>query len=124
MRNGDYLLVVAPDEYPGKRYRGRYCYEHHLVYWQHTGDTVKNGEVIHHRNGNKHDNRFENLEKLENSVHTSLHSRPKTMIRLVCALCGIEFEREARNVNFYVRRGRDQFYCRRECYYESVRNKT
>lgn len=31
MKNGDYILVIAPDWYRGKRYRGKYCYEHHLV---------------------------------------------------------------------------------------------
>ena len=33
MINGDYILVVAPDDYPGVRYREKYCYEHYLVYW-------------------------------------------------------------------------------------------
>jgi hypothetical protein len=31
VRNGKYTLVVAPAEYPGMRYRGRYVYEHHLL---------------------------------------------------------------------------------------------
>ena len=37
MKNGDYILVKAPTNYPGKKYRNKYCYEHHLVYWQHYG---------------------------------------------------------------------------------------
>lgn len=56
MKNGDYLLAVAPENYPGKRYRGRYCSEHTLVYWQHYGIVPNKDEVIHHIDGNKHNN--------------------------------------------------------------------
>jgi hypothetical protein len=53
------------------------------VVWDasHPDDPIKHGEVIHHRNGVKNDDRPENLEKLSSqSVHASLHLRgkPKT----------------------------------------------
>lgn len=73
MRNGPYELVVAPDEYPGMKYRGRYCYEHHLVWWLKTGKTISADEVIHHVNGQKRDNRFCNLEKMTRSDHAKHH---------------------------------------------------
>ena len=31
MKSGNYILIKAPDNYPGKKYRGKYCYEHHYV---------------------------------------------------------------------------------------------
>lgn len=34
----------------------------HLVYYEKTGYILKKGESIHHKNGDKLDNRFENLE--------------------------------------------------------------
>ena len=62
MKNGSYTLIIAPKNYPGKKYRDRYCYEHHYVYWKKYKRTVKNGEVIHHKNENTRDNDINNLE--------------------------------------------------------------
>ena len=33
MKNGDYNLAIAPPDFPGKKYRGKYCSEHVLNYW-------------------------------------------------------------------------------------------
>lgn len=101
MKNGDYVLVIAPDNYPGKKYRGRYCFEHHLVYWQEHGITPGDGEVIHHKNGNKRDNSIENL-KLESKIeHNRNHtlSRGKTYVRLKCPNCGKIFIREKKQTH-------------------------
>jgi len=75
MRNGPYELVVAPADYPGKRYRGRYVYEHHLVWWQHTGEVVPEGHVVHHKNEHKRDNRFDNFELQAKPLHDAAHGR-------------------------------------------------
>lgn len=74
MKNGPYELVVAPPEYPGKLYRNKYCYEHHLVWWLGTGNLPASDEVIHHRNEQKRDNRFENLELKTKARHTTEHN--------------------------------------------------
>lgn len=73
MRNGPYIFVLAPVKYPGKKYRGKYCYEHHLVWWRATGVVVKTGQVIHHINKNKQDNRKANLKLLSHREHSLLH---------------------------------------------------
>lgn len=74
MKNGPYELVVAPPGFPGKRYRGRYAYEHTVVWWQHTGEVPGPDETIHHKNENKRDNRFDNLERKTRSRHTRDHN--------------------------------------------------
>ena len=76
VKNGDYELVVAPSDYPGTKYRGRYVYEHHLVWWRTTGETVPKGSVLHHRNEEKRDNRFANLELKDVAAHARGHARP------------------------------------------------
>lgn len=92
MRNGPYELVVAPADFPGMRYRGRYCYEHTLVWWQNTGRLPLPGHVIHHGNEDKRDNRFENLEEKTVSRHSAEHNADRgTPQALNCNKCGSTF---------------------------------
>jgi hypothetical protein len=78
MKNGDYNLIIAPIDYPGKRYRGRYAYEHIVEFWKTTGRLPIPGHIIHHDNENKRDNVFCNLKEIQNGVHTSMHHLPST----------------------------------------------
>lgn len=52
-----------------------YAYEHTLV-WAAAGRVKPDGRfaVIHHRNGNKTDNRLENLEAMSRREHKALHN--------------------------------------------------
>lgn len=59
---------------------GREILEHRYVVEQALGRRLRTDEVVHHKDGNKLDNRIENLEVLSNSEHVSLHRR-----RLCCA---------------------------------------
>jgi len=93
MRNGPYELVKAPAEYPGRTYRGsrRYVYAHHLEWWRQTGRLVPPGSLIHHKNENPRDNRFENLELKSWGEHSSEHTRSRGSIVVVeCGWCGAE----------------------------------
>lgn len=92
MRNGPYILQVAPENYTGKKYRGRYAYEHHIVWWEHHGRALGPDDVVHHINGNKHDNRIENLELLTRERHDEHHARERTRCEMVeCAHCKTAF---------------------------------
>lgn len=84
MKNGDYLLIVAPKDYPGKKYRNKYCYEHHYVWWKNTGELISYEDSLHHINGDKHDNRFENLEKVSRREHPSKHFNKTSKYVGVC----------------------------------------
>lgn len=93
MRNGPYELVIAPANYPGKKYRDRYCYEHTFVYWKHTGTLPPAGQVIHHINGDRRDNRIENLKLLtpiENRKENA-RLRLEKSEAIICGFCGKEF---------------------------------
>ena len=46
--------------------------KHKLVWMQHHGEIPK-GFVIHHKNGNKKDNKIENLEMMSYSNHRNTH---------------------------------------------------
>ena len=98
MKNGPYELIIAPEDYPGKKYRQRYAYEHHVVYWQHTGHVLQEGENIHHKNENKRDNRFINLELIKHIDHIEKHlsQRMITYAKLECPICKKIFIKEKR----------------------------
>lgn len=50
-----------------------YIFEHRIVLEMQLGRYLKPGEVVHHKNEIKHDNRLSNLELMEHTEHTIMH---------------------------------------------------
>jgi len=85
------------------------------VWWINTGEIPGSGQIVHHINEDKTDNRFENLEVLDRSEHAKHHGdqKKKMMVILRCPACSEIFER-ARNKTHLVKGGMAS-YCSRSC---------
>ncbi len=66
-----YILIYSPEHPNASGSRGgRYVREHRLVMEKHLGRYLKRGEVVHHLNGKRDDNRIDNLELFgSNAAH-------------------------------------------------------
>ena len=71
-----YKYIYKPN-HPNAINGGRYVAEHRLVLEDKIGRFLTNDEVAHHKNGDKRDNRPENLELMTFSKHSSHHAKER-----------------------------------------------
>lgn len=96
------------NQYKQLSINGKHIDEHRYIMEQYLGRKLKRDEYVHHKNGNKRDNRIENLQVMTPQEHNRHHFEklPKTKI---CIECGKEFNPPTKH------RGRNKV-CSKECW--------
>lgn len=120
---GDYNYAIVSN-HPCAIKHG-YVLEHRVIIENHLNRILESHEVVHHINGNKKDNRIENLQVLSNEEHSCLHSLER--LRLIdvyrCPNCYNIFERY-NNQSSRSKKAKASF-CSRSCngkFYSRVRS--
>ena len=91
VKKGDYNYAVVSG-YPHSIEFG-YVLEHRIVVENNLGRLLNPSEVVHHINGDKKDNRIDNLEVMTVSGHAIHHGKESTRkyVELICPQCGKSF---------------------------------
>lgn len=63
----------------------------HRLVWERTNGPIPEGLVVHHINGDKRDNRIENLALMTHAAHSALHNDRYARLK-ACEVCGKEYE--------------------------------
>lgn len=110
-----YTFAVV-QEHPKATPRG-YVREHVIVMENELGRILTEDEIVHHINGDRKDNRIENLQLLSRSEHTRLHNleRGRSMVLLQCPTCRSLFTRQRRKTHLVTGNRKVSTSCCREC---------
>jgi len=114
-KSGGYVFCRTDPKHPKANSKGLYPL-HRVIVENEIGMSLTGEVDVHHKNGDKTDNRPVNLEVLSKSDHTRKHVRKLAKVLLVCPNCGKVFELAPRFYRLRLKRNKTGFvFCSRSC---------
>lgn len=92
IRPKDGRIIMFVPTFPGA-HKSRYALRARVVWWLHTGDVVTGSVInIHHKNNDRQDDRFNNLQCMTHAEHSLLHNFVgRNSAEKTCKNCGKKF---------------------------------
>ncbi len=110
------VRVYRPD-YP-RAYREGYALRAHVMWWLCFNQPHLLGSNLHHLNGDRTDDRIENLAAFPHGSHSKFHRRPRTRVDMQCDNCGKTFKRDIGRINSKDRQNYQGVFCSQKCYHQ------
>lgn len=122
VRNTDRRVVIGNRLFLSMGSMQRYVMRSRIVWWLETGEfLIGNIADLHHKNHDRIDDRFENLEKKSHSEHSSQHGKEhseRVARKCICKQCGESFFLPQHRLREL---GRGS-YCSQKCYQSSPKS--
>ena len=121
-----YIWIRIPNH---PRAKWGYVFEHILVMETYLGRYLREGEVVHHRNKKRDDNRIENLQLFtSNGEHMAMENK-KDLSNRICCDCGSNttLKDKKRDRHFWYRTPDNRWRCNKcfsRFYNKIIRNRT
>jgi hypothetical protein len=106
----DYIFAKGYTEHNNK-----VRYVHRIIMEQSLGRSLEFNEVVHHKNGDKKDNRLENLELVTRSNHSKTHAHRVKYIDIHCPECTKSFTLRPNIYRNRLKKGKGLIFCSRQC---------
>lgn len=72
-------------------YKNRQAWKHRVV-WEEKNGVIPKGYQLHHKDGNKENNRISNLECLSRAEHRAIHTKELRKRKFSCKICSKDFK--------------------------------